>query len=115
MTQPEPTNLKCLRKVNLLAVAVKPVVSLSYNNSNNKLQILIKALRQAFRELWLALVERWTISPWTSGLLAIMPLKEVLLVTARLKLAHLDIKDLMSGLPATEQQTLAQLAFRVLA
>jgi hypothetical protein len=27
MTQPEPTNLKCLRKVNLLAVAVKPVVS----------------------------------------------------------------------------------------
>jgi hypothetical protein len=31
------------------------------------------------------------------------------------RLAHLDIKDLMSGLPATEQQTLAQLAFRVLA
>jgi hypothetical protein len=44
-----------------------------------------------------------------------MPLKEVLLVTVQLGLTHLDIKDLMSGLPATEQQTLAQLAFRVLA
>ena len=35
--------------------------------------------------------------------------------SGQLVLAHLDIKDLMSGLPATEQQTLAQLAFRVLA
>jgi ribosomal protein L20 len=111
MTQPEPTNLKCLRKVNLLAVAVKPAVSLS----NSKLQTLIKVPRRAFRELWLALVEKWIIGQWMLALQAIMPLKEVLLVTARLKLAHLDIKDLMSGLPATEQQTLAQLAFRVLA